>query len=73
MTMIWTLAAVLGAIAAVIGYVGWRDRRRLSSGDDAAANEAGQARADQQSAEWRGVQGVIDHDRRQDGGSGSWT
>ena len=70
MTMIWTMAAVLAAIAAVIGYVGWRDRRRLSSGGDAAANEVGQAQAHQQSAEWRGVQGVMDHDRCQDGANG---
>ena len=73
MTMIWTLVAVLAVIAAVVGYVGWRDRRRLSSGDDAAADRTGQAQAHRQSAEAHGVQGAIDHNRRQDGGSGTWT
>ncbi|MGS2615682.1 hypothetical protein ACVCAH_14350 [Micromonospora sp. LZ34] len=47
MTAWWVLLSIMAlAAAGAFGYVGWRDRRRLSSPDDTAA--AGQARIAQE-------------------------
>ncbi len=57
-----TVAVLVGAIAALgsagIGYVAWRDRRRLSSPDDSAAGRIAAAQAERAAAERHGAQGL---------------
>ena len=68
MTLVWVVLAVTaGLIVACMSYVGWRDRRRLSSGDDGSAARTARSEAERQSAMREGVQGSTWDQGRGDG------
>jgi uncharacterized iron-regulated membrane protein len=50
-TVLVTLAGVGALVAAVVGYVAWRDRRRLSSDDDPGVMRAARAESHRRAAE----------------------
>lgn len=56
-TVLVVLAIVAVLVAAVFGYVAWRDRMRLASADDAAAARDARAHQQRYEAERHGSQG----------------
>ena len=59
MTWLWVLLAIAaGGCLALVAYIGVRDRRRLSSGDDEAASRAATSTAERYAAERHGQQGT---------------
>lgn len=59
MTVLWAvLGSAAGLVAAAMTYVGVRDRRRLTSRDDQAANRDAIAQAERFAAGRHGPQGL---------------
>lgn len=59
MTWLWVFAAILACLVLLlITWVGVRDRRRLSSGDDRTAARDATATAERHAAGRHGVQGM---------------
>ncbi|MCW3816073.1 hypothetical protein ONA91_16650 [Micromonospora sp. DR5-3] len=56
MTVLVVLAVVAAVVAAAVGYVGWRDRRRLSSDDEPGVVRAARAERHRRAAEREHVQ-----------------
>ncbi len=68
MTVVWVILAVMaGLFVACIGFVGWRDRRRLSSADDTSAGRTALAEAERHAAGRHGAQGSTWDRGRADG------
>jgi FtsZ-interacting cell division protein ZipA len=65
MTTVWAILIIVAVLlVASLVYVGWRDRRRLSSADDQAASRTAASEAERHAAERHGQQGgVWDHGR----------
>ena len=59
MTWLWVLmATAAGLVLLLIAWIGVRDRRRLSSGDDRTASRDAAATAERYAAERHGAQGA---------------
>jgi hypothetical protein len=57
--MVWIVVGVaVAALVGLVGYVAWRDRRRLTTADDTSASRLAQGEAERYAAERHGPQGV---------------
>jgi hypothetical protein len=72
MTMIWVLVVLVVLLGAALGYVAWRDRARLSSGDDTEASRAATAAARLGAAKGYAAQGPGETARRMDDSAGGY-
>ncbi|MGS2615681.1 hypothetical protein ACVCAH_14345 [Micromonospora sp. LZ34] len=60
MTMVWlSIGALVLLLAGVFGYLGWRDRSRLSSPDDTAADRAARIAQERYGVDVHASQGEI--------------